>query len=190
MPPTTNKRYMTPDGRVYEAPYPLSPDHQLVELQQEFGQQPAPIRVPHQPEVQEDEEVQRSMNVNPQAGQRMHQQPPYGGYPPIPPMQPAPHQPVPGVDAPYTINQDSQFNFKLKDVLIIAGAIASAAVSWNNADGRISRLEEKVSQDMVERIKTVEKKQDDLVRKQEESMKALTSQISDLERAITTLGRK
>jgi hypothetical protein len=103
---------------------------------------------------------------------------------------PPPPQQIPGVNAPYTINQDSQFQFKLKDVLIIAGAIASAAVSWNNADGRISRLEEKVSQEMVKKIESIERKQDEAIRRQEDSQKALQAQISDLERAITNMARK
>ena len=112
---------------------------------------------------------------------------------PTPQQQPQrytpPPQQIPGVNAPYTINQDSQFNFKLKDVLIIAGAIASAAVSWNNADGRLSRLEERVSTDIVKKIESIERKQDENIKAQADSIKALSSQIADLERAIAS-GRK
>ena len=113
---------------------------------------------------------------------------------PAPPQQPEvvhhlqeprlQYQPPP--NTPYVLNQDSQFNFKLKDVIIIAGAIASAAVSWNSADGRLSRLEDRVSTDIVKKIEAVERKQDEAVKYQADSIKALSAQIADLERAIAS----
>ena len=195
---------MTQDGRYYEAPFPLQPSHIEVErrpsedehfyhngrwhpdrrhdrtpeeVYERFGNHQQPHH-PHHHRPMENYDMRGQEQPMP------HQQqydPSMASPPHMPPHQPAP---VPGVNAPYTINQDSQFSFKLKDVIIIAGAIASAAVSWNNADGRISRLEEKVSQEMVKKIESIERKQDELVKKQEDSIKVLTSQISDLERAI------
>ena len=164
---------MTQDGRYYEAPFPLQPSHTEVERRPTEGE-----HFFHNGRWHPDRRHERTPEeVYERFGN--HQQP----------HQPHHHRPVPGVNAPYTIDQDSQFSFKLKDVVIIAGAIASAAVSWNNADGRISRLEEKVSQEMVKNIESIERKQDELVKKHEDSIKALTSQISDLERAILNSAR-
>ena len=186
---------MTVDGMYYEAPFPISADHQEVDLKPEGnyffrnGQWHPDRRSMRSPE-----EVIEIFNQN--RVSRMPQHNPPNMYeqqapacPPAPPP-PAPPQQIPGVNAPYAINQDSQFQFKLKDVLIIAGAIASAAVSWNNADGRISHLEEKVSQEMVKKVESIERKQDEAIRRQEDSQKALQAQISDLERAITNMARK
>jgi hypothetical protein len=195
---------MTQDGHYYEAPFPLQPNHTEVERRPSEGEhffhngrwQPdrrheytleeiyerygIHHHQPHHHRPMED----YNMQGQEQPLSHQHQ------YDPSMPHSPhMPPPPVPGVNSPYTINQDSQFNFKLKDVVVIAGAIASAAVSWNNADGRISRLEEKVSQEMVKKIESIERKQDELVKKQEDSIKTLTSQISDLERAILNSNR-
>ena len=166
-----NKGFMTPDGKYYEALTPLHPDHVEIEV------------MPHNGNF---------FFVNGQwhPDRRQHRSPEeilerYG----LPPQPAQPNPSIPGVNAPYVVDQDSQFSFKLKDVIIIAGAIASAAVSWNNADGRISRLEEKVSQEMVKKIESIERKQDEIVKNQEDSIKILASQISDLERAIINSNR-
>jgi hypothetical protein len=185
---------MTSDRQYYEAPYPLSADHQEVELRPEGdfffhdGRWLPERRFQRTPE-----ELVQIFNQN-RLGSQMA--PPIHQYDQqqMQPQQPhpqvqMPQQQIPGMNAPYQINQDSQFQFKLKDVIIIAGAIASAAVSWNNADGRISRLEEKVTQDMVKKIESIEKKQDEAIRRQEDSVRSLAAQITDLERVITNMAR-
>jgi hypothetical protein len=175
----TNRGFITPDGRYYEAPFPLSPDHREAVARNT----PEPSCPPHGDVAPSQHSEQRTSRMD---GNHQYPQP-------APQQQPQPYTPppqqIPGVNAPYTINQDSQFNFKLKDVLIIAGAIASAAVSWNNADGRLSRLEERVSTDIVKKIESIERKQDENIKAQADSIKALSSQIADLERAIAS-GRK
>jgi hypothetical protein len=194
---------MTQDGQYYEAPFPLQPNHMEVERRPSEGEYffynghwQSNRRHEYTPE-----EVYERYGIHYHHHRSMEDYNMQGKEQPMshrqqhdPSMTHSLHMPppppsAPGVNSPYTINQDSQFSFKLKDVIIIAGAIASAAVSWNNADGRISRLEEKVSQEMVKKVESIERKQDELVKKQEDSIKTLTSQISDLERAILNSNR-
>lgn len=173
--PIQNRGFITTDGRYYEAPFPLAPNHRETAPPYPQGVGQAESDTGHSANHSTFNQRNQDME-NAQGYQHYAHQMPAASPPP----------PIPGVNSPYTINQDSQFNFKLKDVIIIAGAIASAAVSWNNADGRLTRLEERVSTDIVRKIESIERKQDETIKSQAESIKSISAQIAELERAIVT----
>jgi hypothetical protein len=169
--PVQNKGFITSDGKYYEAPFPIDPSHREVLPQPQKG---SPSNNPFI------NENTSSFNPRPSEMPAQANAIPMQSYNPKSNESPVSSSPI----SSYTLNQDSQFNFKLKDVIIIAGAIASAAVSWSSADGRLSRLEEKVSTDIVKKIESIERKQDESIKVQTESIRQLSIQITDLERAI------
>jgi hypothetical protein len=83
----------------------------------------------------------------------------------------------------YRIGEDTQFKFKLKDIVIVVAFIVSIAISWNNSDTRMTRTEEKLSQlksDLVQLKSDLSesmKKNDELWRRQEDMNRTLSQQI-------------
>ena len=110
---------------------------------------------------------------------------PYQGQP-----QPAPAPAQPHQQATIELNQETKFQFQLKDIIVVAGFIASLAVSWTNTDQRITRLEERVTQDIAKRIDGIESKQGEMDKSHDESIKNLTFQVNDLERMVIGRGRE
>jgi hypothetical protein len=83
----------------------------------------------------------------------------------------------------YKISEDTQFKFKLKDIVIVVAFIVSIAISWNNSDTRMTRTEEKVTQlrtdlgQLKNDLSDSMKKNDDLWRRQEDTNRQISQQI-------------
>jgi hypothetical protein len=84
----------------------------------------------------------------------------------------------------FHLGQDTKLSFTIKDLLVVCSFIVSLTITWTNTDSRISRLEERVTQDMVKRIESIERKQDETAKKTEDAMKSIGYQIADLERIV------
>jgi len=81
------------------------------------------------------------------------------------------------------LDENTQFKFKVKDIIIIVAFIVSIAISWNNSDTRATRTEEQVKQLRID-LDTQTKKREDAAQRQEDLDRATTAQINDVMRSI------
>lgn len=82
----------------------------------------------------------------------------------------------------YKLDEDTQFKFKLKDVIVVVAFIVSIAISWNNADTRMTRHEEKIT-NLQGAFSEFSKRTDDELRRREERYSQVIDKINAVERS-------
>jgi hypothetical protein len=152
--------FVTADGTYYESEIKLHPSHTQVALRQDVAGQQTPLDLHQLPQP-----VVREI---PQ------------------PMIPPP----PSREEVIRVDEDTQFQFKLKDIIVVVSFIVTIAISWNNVDTKMTRQADQITQ-MKEDISSLRKeneefikKRDELWRRQEDTNRSIVSQINDVERTM------
>ena len=154
--------FITADGTYYEADRKILPTHTQVVLRSPEPSPQLPLDLPpHQPMPMP---VVREIPQTPPAGPRE--------------------------DPTYRMDENTQFKFKLKDIIVVVAFIVSIAISWNNSDTKMTRNADQISSLKTE-IATLRgdynesmKAREEQWRRQEDTNRGLVSQITDVERAM------